>query len=86
MTIRVSDTIAACRDLGFTARHADGEYRLARPLSAYRSYGSGAAGVQEVEAYYTDCPQDCLDTARVWAANIARATTVLASCPVRVRA
>lgn len=62
----VSDVTAVCHSLGFVCRFRDGEYRLARPLLAYRSYGRRARQVQELQAYYTDDGLDCVRTARKW--------------------
>lgn len=76
-----SDVIRSCRELGFVCRFRDGEYRLARPVSAYRSYGRGAYGVQEVEAYYTTDGVDCVGTAHIWRRNIERAATVYLQHP-----
>lgn len=77
-----SDVIRSCRELGFVCRFRDGEYRLARPVESYRSYGRGAYGVQESEAYYTTDGVDCVGTARVWKQNIERAATMFMRHPL----
>lgn len=80
-----SDVIRSCRELGFECRFRDGEYRLARPVSAYRNYGRSAYAVQEVEAYYTCDGVDCVGTARAWKQNIERIATLFIGHPTSRR-
>lgn len=66
--MRIHDVTADCRSLGFTCRHDStvGEFRLARPLTAYSGNHASQARQNEMEAYYTTDGLDCLRTARSW--------------------
>lgn len=68
MTVRVSDTIAAIRDLGLTCRYdySTGEYRVAFLTSHYRHYPrKEQLALQELHACYTNDGLDAIGTARM---------------------
>lgn len=70
--IRVTDTIAACRDLGLVCRfdHTSREYRLAWPVSSYRGYArKDQLALQELHAYYDSDPLAIINVARAWTAH-----------------
>lgn len=66
--MRIHDVTAECKSLGFTCRYdaTVGEFKLARPLSAYAVNHRTACEMREREAYYTTDGLDCMDTAREW--------------------
>lgn len=67
-----TDTLAAIKALGLSARCTDGEYRVTARLEAVRPYcpSQGVALlVLEAWAYYTDCGEDALAAAKTWAVD-----------------
>lgn len=67
----VESTIATVREIGFTCRHLDGEFRLARKLTDYRNMSTQhQRAQQELQAYYTTDSDDCIDTAVAWATQL----------------
>jgi len=73
----IIDTINYCRGLGFTCRYnyATGEFRLALPLSAYRSYSfADQRALQELQAAYDSDWESICGTANAWQGQLTSGT------------
>lgn len=65
---------ATIGELGLVLTRPAGEYRVAYPVRLYLVLGYSRAKAfkrQEAQAYYTDDPQDAVDTARIMARKVA---------------
>lgn len=61
------DTVQAIKALGLIARYSIGEFRVSFPVAHYMAKGDTLTTARlkaESTAYYTDCADDALGTAR----------------------